>query len=404
MNIQKVIIGLVLLFMIHPTSFAMKRQGDDIQTLDTLHQNKKPAVLSRREYIAEIFEYSTWGLSMGILKNNSGIEKLSAYDKIAHLNQCDKRQRVEIDKAQAQRMAVLRTLPAQEARAIIKNDFQQIHKRLHQREIEAQNALIQAYNIDTTSLAWRFDALDARDKVNNSVALLRKPNNTTTWSINLSPKMAMSLERSMKEYGIEPTSVNVIDMEEKYLTRGSRGTYKSSRQKYVADKDIKSFAELEEYENNPQKNLYQYVQTTPGCFSFNPGNVEKTNEHLTFIGNHELTHALKGHSQAQASLLWNIVQHAPVKTSVKEIYAHTNFAQWLLTQETMADTLLALQNPYAARCAFKHCNYPNSYGYLKVMNDDLDHLQYLDAKAARENISSSNPSKTTLRIKLSKKA
>ncbi|HLJ31563.1 MAG TPA: hypothetical protein VKU36_03950 [Candidatus Babeliales bacterium] len=414
MNVR--IIYFIFLSLFPLNSLCMKRQGDDIQTLDA-QERKKPVVLPKKEYIfqakkyiSEIFEYSIRGLSIHVLRNDPRIEKLCAYDKINLLKDCDEKQRVEIDKAQVKRMYVLGRLPAQEVKAIIRDDFQKINDHLSGNELAAQKILCQSYNIDTTSLAWRFAALDLRDKVNNGIALLKKPNSTTTWSVNLSPIVAMKLEKIMKEYGLEPTSVNVVDMDDKFLVRNSRAWFKGARQQYVEDKDINSLEELESYEKNPQKNLCEYKQISPACFAFNPNIAQETDEEITFTVTHEITHALKGHSQTQASFLGNLLEHAPVKiNNVEEIYAQKNFAQWLLTQETMADTLLALQDPYFARCALKRSHYPNSYGYLKVINDDLDMLQSLDAKIAQDKkinatTHPSNSSKTTLRIKLIKEA
>ena len=360
----------------------MKRQGDDIQTLDMQQPSKKPVVISRKEYSAKVFEFSTAFYPIEAIKKIPSQPNLSAYDKIAILGQHSRKGRVTIDTMLGRRMEVLRGLPAHEIREIIKNDFQQIDHKLKQQEIDAQNALISAYNIDTTSLAWRLAALDARDETNNSINLLKRSDTRSMWSPHLSPKIANILEKTMKENGLEPTSAHVIDMQSEYLPR-SRARFKASRQEWVSDKDLKSFDELAEYENNPYKNLYTYKQIEPACFSFNPKLADYSDEQIVFTVNHEVTHALKGHNQAQMSTIENIIEHAPVSVKKEEIHAHPCYVQWLLAQETTADTYLALQNPYLARCGLTSCCYPNSYGLLKVMNDDLDMLQSLDAKAAQ---------------------
>jgi hypothetical protein len=314
------------------------------------------------------------------LANNADVNALSVYKKLSILRKIDSKKREFINSIQSQRRVLLLALPASLAKSRITKEFDAIREHLYQIKVNAQEELRQAYTIDPLSQEWIEFCLEACARSEFDFQSLQHPWNNTTWSPDTPENFAKALIDGMIERGFDPTAFNVTILDNELLPIASAGC-RGAQSKIIA---IDNSVSLEDYEANPEKQIWHYKEVKPGYIGFNPNLINETDSFIKHTVGHELTHAINGDFHA-GKVAIKVVSYC-AKVNAQEVQQHPAFVKLKLAQEINADVASSLSNPEMAQYALEgHSLYPESYGLLALIKTNWDILERIAAKKQRNN-------------------
>jgi hypothetical protein len=283
------------------------------------------------------------------------LDNLSADDKINCLCVFDNKRRDHIDKVQVERFQNLCSVGKNEALKIINDATAKINNQNLNDEVNAENALVEFFEINVKSQEWQNHMQELREKEELHILSMKSPHNRATWSVDLPDNVITSSTRAIKENGFDPAAFDIVFSDAKTSFR-------------------------ESIHQCREAGSCKLGRCRPARFYFNQTLANVSDKALFYTECHELIHALKNHTTRRSCIVDSIVK---IKGSdYKNVILNSwEYAQYLLAQETTADTMLALTNSEIARNSLHvKTHYPNSYGILKTVNTHLDVLEHFDQK------------------------
>lgn len=362
--------------------FGMKRTREAVEAF-SIRRNVRPTINYTQKYLDEAFAYSMPSLNLTEMLNkvtipNVTVDQLPVLSKFALFNKIIQPKLKNIDEVQAKRSIILKNhmMTSDEAKLWIEAEHNKICAQLRQDKIDAQNQLLQAYNIDPYSNKWYMQEKQINDKAAFDLESMSQPRNDTTWCPHVPIKFAQLLRDEMQENGLESTAFDVKILQDKYLNVAD-ATFCAPQSLCISvDRSIS----LEESKKNPAKTVFGYKKDAPARFSYHPILADKDDAYLLQTVKHEIRHAVEGDDGKRKSLVGSIIRNNP-NVTIDQIMLHPAYAQYVKTHENAADVLPALKDIKAAQCIMGVDSlYPDSYGALRMINTNFELLAEIEKR------------------------